>query len=66
MSINIQEAFRTPNRLDQNRKSPQHIIIKMPNSLNKKRILNAVRGKKGKYLINADLSESHQTSHQRQ
>jgi hypothetical protein len=26
--IQEQEAFRTPNRLDQNRTSPQHIIIK--------------------------------------
>jgi hypothetical protein len=28
LSIQIQEASRTPNRLDQNRISPQHIIIK--------------------------------------
>ena len=39
MPVNIQEAFRTPNRLDQNRNSSQHIIIKTPNSLNKERIL---------------------------
>ena len=25
--VKIQEAFRTPNRLDPKRKSPQHIII---------------------------------------
>ena len=35
MLMNIQEAFRTPNRLDQNRKSSWHIIIKTPNSVNK-------------------------------
>jgi hypothetical protein len=29
MSIQIQEASKTPNRLDQNRTSPQHIIIKI-------------------------------------
>ena len=43
--MNIQEAFRTPKRLDQNRKSSPHIIIKTPNSQNKERILKAVREK---------------------
>jgi hypothetical protein len=28
MPMNIQEAYRTPNRLDQKRNSAQHIIIK--------------------------------------
>jgi hypothetical protein len=28
LSIQVQEASRTPNRLDQHRTSPQHIIIK--------------------------------------
>ena len=42
---NIQEAYRTQNRLDQTRKSSQHIIIKIPNALNKERILKALRGK---------------------
>ena len=45
MPMNIQEAYRTPNRLDQTRKFSQYIIIKTPNSLNKERILKAVRGK---------------------
>ena len=45
MPMNIQKAFRTPNKLDQNRKSSRHIIIKTPNSLNKERILKAVREK---------------------
>ena len=45
MPMNIQEAFRTPNRLDKNRKSSRHIIIKTPNALNKERILKAVREK---------------------
>jgi hypothetical protein len=45
MSINIQEAYRTPNRLDQKRNSSQHIIIKTPNALNKEKILKAVRKK---------------------
>ena len=45
MPMNIQEAYRTPNRLDQKRNSSCHIIIKTPNALNKERILKAVREK---------------------
>jgi hypothetical protein len=45
MPMNIQEAYRTPNRLDQKRNSSRHIIIKTPNALNKERILKAVREK---------------------
>jgi DNA-binding FrmR family transcriptional regulator len=43
MPMNIQEAYRTPNRLDQKRNSSQHIIIRTKNALNKDRILKAVR-----------------------
>jgi hypothetical protein len=35
MLINIQEAYRTPNELDQKRNSSHHIIIKTPNAQNK-------------------------------
>jgi hypothetical protein len=45
MSMNIQEAYRTPNCLDQNRNSSCHIIIKTPNTQNKERILKSVREK---------------------
>jgi hypothetical protein len=45
MSINIQEAFRTPNRLDHKRNSSCHIIVKIPNAQNKERILKAVMEK---------------------
>jgi hypothetical protein len=45
MPMNIQEAYRTPNRLDQKRNSSQHIIIRTANTLNKDRILKAVREK---------------------
>ena len=45
MPMNIQEAYRTPNRLDQKRNSSHHIIVKTPNALNKERILKAVREK---------------------
>jgi hypothetical protein len=45
MPMNLQEAYRTPNRLDQKRNSSRHIIIKTTNALNKDRILKAVREK---------------------
>jgi hypothetical protein len=45
MPINIQEAHRTSNRLDQKTNSSEHIIIKTPNALNKDRILKVVREK---------------------
>ena len=43
--MNIQEAYRTPNRLDQKINSSHHIIIKTPNAQNKTKILKAVREK---------------------
>ena len=43
--MNIQEAYRTPNRLDQKRNSSRPIIIRTTNALNKDRILKAVREK---------------------
>jgi hypothetical protein len=46
MSNQVQEAFRTLNRPDQNRTTPQHIIIKTTNTETRKRILKAVREKK--------------------
>jgi hypothetical protein len=45
MPINIDEAYRGPNRLDQKRNSTTHIIIKIPNAQSKERILKAVREK---------------------
>jgi vancomycin resistance protein YoaR len=44
--IQMQEASRTPNRPDQNRTTPRHIIIKTTSSETKEKILNAVRKKK--------------------
>jgi hypothetical protein len=41
-----QEASKIPNRLDQNRASPQHIIIKTTSTENRERILKTVRKKK--------------------
>ena len=43
MPMNIQEAYRTPNSLDQKRNSSSHLIIKTSNALNRQRILNTVR-----------------------
>ena len=45
MPMNIQEGYRTPNRLDKKRNSSQHIIIRTTNALIKDRILKAVREK---------------------
>jgi spore coat polysaccharide biosynthesis protein SpsF (cytidylyltransferase family) len=45
MPMNIQKAYRTPNRLDQKRNSSQHIIIITTSTLNESRILKAVREK---------------------
>jgi hypothetical protein len=42
LPIQGQEASRTPNRLEQNRTSPQHIIIKITSTKNKERISKAV------------------------
>jgi hypothetical protein len=52
MPMNIQKAYRTPNRLDQKRNSFCHIIIQTPNAQQKDRILKAVR-KKGQMTYKA-------------
>jgi hypothetical protein len=62
MLIQVQGASRTPNRLYQNRTTPQHIIIKTTSTENRERILKAVRENKqipykGKPIkITADFS----------
>jgi hypothetical protein len=43
MQMNIQGAYKTPNRLDQKRNSCHHLIIKTLNALNKERILKAIK-----------------------
>jgi hypothetical protein len=58
----VQEAYRTPNRQNQKRNIPRHIIIKTLNKQNKERILKAAKEKKqgtykGKLIsITADFS----------
>jgi hypothetical protein len=46
MPIQMQEDSRTPNRPDQNRTTPRHIIVKTTNTETRERILKAVREKK--------------------
>ena len=65
MPMNIQEAYRTPNRLDQKRNSSRHIIIRTTNTLNKDRILKAVRKTEVKQHIKTGLLQLHQISLQR-
>ena len=43
--IQVQEAQRAPNKLNPNRPTPKHIIIKMAKVKNKERILKAAREK---------------------
>jgi hypothetical protein len=64
MPINVQEDYRTPNRLGQKRNSTHHIIVKTSNAQNKERLLKAIR-EKGQVTYKADLSELHRTSKQR-
>jgi hypothetical protein len=46
MPIQVLEASRTPNRPEQNRTTPQHIIIIKTSTETRERILKAVREKK--------------------
>jgi hypothetical protein len=46
LPIQVQEVSRTPNRLEQNRTSPQHINIKITTTENRERVLRAIREKK--------------------
>jgi hypothetical protein len=46
LPIQVQEASRTPNRLDQNRIPPRHNIVKTSSTETRERILKAVGEKK--------------------
>jgi hypothetical protein len=48
--IKVQEASKTPNRLDKNNNSPRHINIKTTSTENRERILKAVKKKKANNL----------------
>jgi hypothetical protein len=51
LTTQIQEISRTSNRLDQNRTSPQHLIIETTSTENRERISNAVRAVREKKQI---------------
>jgi hypothetical protein len=67
MPIQVQEASKTPNRPDQNRTTPWHIIIKTTSIETRERILKDVSQKKQiKYKITkVNPSKSQQTSQQK-
>ncbi|MCO6061602.1 hypothetical protein NG726_33780, partial [Pseudomonas sp. MOB-449] len=44
--ISIQDAHRTPHKVDPKRKSPRHIIIKLAKTKDKERILRVARDKR--------------------
>ena len=48
--MKVQEAYRTPNRLNQNKTKASHIIIKTQNIQNKERILRAAKEKRSSNL----------------
>jgi hypothetical protein len=62
--MNIQEAYRTPKRLDKKRNSSRHIIIRTTNGLNKDKILKAAR-EKGQVTFKGRPIRIIQDSHQR-
>jgi hypothetical protein len=62
--MNIEEDYRTPNRLDQKRNSSRNIIIRTTNALNKDIILKAVR-EKGQVTYKGRPIKLHQIFHQR-
>ena len=41
----VQEAQKVPKKLDPKRNTPRHLIIKLPKTKDKERILKAARGK---------------------
>ncbi|KAK1339272.1 hypothetical protein QTO34_019952 [Cnephaeus nilssonii] len=45
IDLQVQEAYRTPNKRNLKRTTPRHIIIKMPRAKDKERILQAAREK---------------------
>jgi hypothetical protein len=64
MPIQVQEASRTPSRLDQNRATQQHIIIKTTSTENRRRILKDVE-RKNKSHTKVKPSKSQQISQQK-
>ena len=48
MTMKTQEAYKTPNRLDQKRNSSHHIIVKTQNAKKKKKNPKNIKSSKGK------------------
>ena len=46
IDMQVQEAHRVPNKMDEKRTTPRPIVIKMPQVKKKERILKAAREKK--------------------
>ena len=44
--ILVQEAYRTPNKHDQKRSSPQHVVIKLTTVKHREKILKGAREKR--------------------
>jgi hypothetical protein len=57
MPIKVQEASRTPNRLDQNRTLPWHIVIETTITENREKNVKDVRDKKHKNHIKVNPSK---------
>ena len=55
MPVEEQEAYRTPTRLDQKRKSPWHIIIKTLHIQKRKGMFKAARGKVRFIILTPDF-----------
>ena len=45
IDMQVQEAQRVPDKMDAKRRTPRHIIIKMPKVKDKKRVLKSAREK---------------------
>ena len=60
--IQIQEIERSPHKINKNRSTPRHLIVKLANSKNKEKILKAAREEKSLTFmgrsnrVTADLS----------
>jgi hypothetical protein len=63
IGIHIHESFRTPNRQNQKRASPHHIIVQTLGTQNKKRTLRAARAEH-QVIHKANPSEKHEISQQ--
>jgi hypothetical protein len=50
LSIQVQETSRAPKRIDQNRTSLQHLMIKTVGTENRERILRAVKAKRKQHI----------------